>query len=374
MGERAHNYKAPLNKPHQRDLASKSYTPSYEVSKSHHYKESTTHRSDMSQMVGPIYNTGKVNMTKHSFTEGYQAPKARQDQVDLVGKFFKKETAHSSFEETKAEEISTTVSKSGEERKQEALKRREEREAFILQTVQRIKEEASSLSQRLKNEEEKRLELIQLEEQRIKQQEIMRQEAMLKAEEERKKKEIARIEEMRKKKELRREEKAMQEKQMREKYQREEEERRMKEQSRIAEERKQQEYEKQEARRREEEYRRNTEIKQLEEKRMLERQQLESLIEKESKVTKGQVTRRSDDPFGQGFGFVKTGFVSSQKLSFLQQASSVDRYDSRSDLCGVSPTPSQSSGKTKSGLRVTWAESPGSSRPTSNLGWTEKVT
>lgn len=106
---------------------------------------------------------------------------------------------------------------------------------------------------------------------------------------------------------------------------------------------------------------------------MLERQQLESLIEKESKVTKGQVTRRSDDPFGQGFGFVKTGFVSSQKLSFLQQASSVDRYDSRSDLCGVSPTPSQSSGKTKSGLRVTWAESPGSSRPTSNLGWTEKV-
>jgi len=160
---------------------------------------------------------------------------------------------------------------------------------------------------------------------------------------------------------------------MREKYQKEQEERKIQEKARLAEEKSRLDHEKHEAMRREDEYRRIEEMKQLEERRMLERQQIESMIEKESKVSKGQVTRRSDDPFGQGFGFVKTGFVSSQKLSFLQRASSVDRYDSRSDLCGVSHSQSQNNGKTKSGLRVTWAESPGSSRPSSNLGWTEKI-
>lgn len=87
---------------------------------------------------------------------------------------------------------------------------------------------------------------------------------------------------------------------------------------------------------------------------------------------KGQVTRRADDPFGQGFGNVKTGFVSSQKLSFLQRASSVDRYDSRYAQGESSPTPSGGSGRGK-GLRVTWAESPNGSRPGSNMGWTDRV-
>ena len=86
---------------------------------------------------------------------------------------------------------------------------------------------------------------------------------------------------------------------------------------------------------------------------------------------KGQVTRRMDDPYGQGFGFVKTGYVSSQKLSFLQRASSVDRYDLRADR--GSPAPSTDSGRGGKGLRVTWAESPLNSRPASNLGWTDKV-
>merc|ERR1712002_742017 len=138
---------------------------------------------------------------------------------------------------------------------------------------------------------------------------------------------------------------------------------------RFAEEKKRAEFERQENMRKEEELRRIEEMKQIEERKLLERQQIEAMMEKESKVTKGQVTRRSDDPFGQGFGFVKTGFVSSKKLSFLQRASSLEPYDSR----GVSPAPSQGSGKTKLGLRVTWAESPTNSRPGSNLGWTEKV-
>jgi hypothetical protein len=86
----------------------------------------------------------------------------------------------------------------------------------------------------------------------------------------------------------------------------------------------------------------------------------------DSRMVKGHVTRRSDDPHGQGFGNVKTGFVSSTKLSFLQQASyTLDR--------DASPAPSNGSscGGRSKGLRVTWAESPGSSRPASHLGWVD---
>ena len=75
-------------------------------------------------MVGPIYNTGKINhLAKHNFTDGYQAPKARQDQVELVGKFFKKEDQVIQHEEKQFEQ--TTV-QTGMERKAEALQRREE--------------------------------------------------------------------------------------------------------------------------------------------------------------------------------------------------------------------------------------------------------
>merc|ERR1712134_223307 len=95
-------------------------------------------------------------------------------------------------------------------------------------------------------------------------------------------------------------------------------------------------------------------------------------VKKEAKAAaSGQVTRRADDPFGQGFGNVKTGYVSSQKLSFLQRAVSLERYDAQSEPKSCSPAPSNSS--ERKGLRVTWAESPQSSRPSSNLGWTEKV-
>ena len=85
----------------------------------------------------------------------------------------------------------------------------------------------------------------------------------------------------------------------------------------------------------------------------------------------GQVTRRDDDPFGQGFGYVKTGFVSSQKLSFLQRSSSVDRSDPRMFLGGADSA--QSNDSRGRGLRVTWAESPNGSRPGSNMGWVDKV-
>lgn len=94
----------------------------------------------------------------------------------------------------------------------------------------------------------------------------------------------------------------------------------------------------------------------------------------ETTIVKGQVTRRVDDPFGQGFGHVKTGFVSSQKLSILQQAAaerSAAGADFRMELSGANSSLSNDS--RARGLRVTWAESPAGSRPGSNMGWTEKV-
>jgi hypothetical protein len=69
-------FKHQLDKPHQRDLARKA-TPTYEVTESHHYREGTTHKSDLSGMVGPVYSSGTP--TKHNFSDGYAGgPKARR--------------------------------------------------------------------------------------------------------------------------------------------------------------------------------------------------------------------------------------------------------------------------------------------------------
>merc|ERR1712106_635279 len=205
--ERKHHYKAPLTQPHQRDLRAKSNTPTYEVSKSHHYQGSQTHKSDLTSMVGPIYNTGKL--TKHNFSGGYVAPKARADQVELVSKFFKgdkteqsesrMETRTETHQSKQIEQIETKSTKvefaGGEERRKEALERRqeflkqqedlhmkitsssqynvsnaksrqqleEEREAYIKNAVLRVQEEALMLSNRAKEEENKRIEYIRME-------------------------------------------------------------------------------------------------------------------------------------------------------------------------------------------------------------------
>merc|ERR1712228_1125718 len=195
-----------------RDLRAKSHTPTYEVSKSHHYQGSQTHKSDLSSMVGPVYNTGKL--TKHNFTGGYVAPKARADQVELVNKFFKSEKTEqrteSRIETHQSQQVQQTETKStkvefagGEERRKEALERRqeflkqqedlhmkitssqfnvgnaktrqqpeEEREAFIKNAVLRVQEEALMLSNRAKEEERKAKELAR-------QEEIKRQQALM---------------------------------------------------------------------------------------------------------------------------------------------------------------------------------------------------
>merc|ERR1712198_278990 len=173
---------------------------------------------------------------------------------------------------------------------------------------------------------------------------------------------------MRKQKELFEIQRAEHQRKIEMKLKKDDEEKKLREQQMLAEQRKRAEMIKQETAQREFALREEEELRKHEERRKLEIQK----IEKESNTGKGQVTRRADDPFGQGFGFVKTGYVSSQKISILQRGGSVDRYESSSDLKRASPAFSNASLKTK-GLRVTWAESPGSSRPGSTLSWTNQV-
>merc|ERR1712115_400651 len=109
------------------------------------------------------------------------------------------------------------------------------------------------------------------------------------------------------------------------------------------------------------------ELKRQEELKMLERQRLEQMIIQESKLVKGQVAKRSDDVHGLGWGNVTTGFVSKKKLGFLQREMSMER-----DSHEGSPAPGVFGSRTR-GLRVTFAESPGGSRPGSGAGWTERV-
>jgi len=92
---------------------------------------------------------------------------------------------------------------------------------------------------------------------------------------------------------------------------------------------------------------------------------LEQQIYQESKTVTGQVSKRSDDVHGLGWGHVTTGFVSRKKLGFLQRAGSVDRDWS------AEGSPAPCGPNRARGLRVTFADTPGS-RPDSALA-TERV-
>merc|ERR1739838_423533 len=81
----------------------------------------------------------------------------------------------------------------------------------------------------------------------------------------------------------------------------------------------------------------------------------------------GQVSKRADDVHGLGWGSVKTGFVSRKKLGFLQREMSTER-----DSNEGSPAPGGFGNRAR-GLRVTFADSPGGSRPGSGVGWTDRV-
>merc|ERR1719188_951576 len=184
----------------------------------------------------------------------------------------------------------------------------------------------------------------------------MRAKAMLQAEEERKRKERERQEEMRRQQELLRKQKAELEQERETRRRQEEEERLRLERLRQEEERKQTVVQKTEMSRKVEESNHMEELKRQEETRIMERKRLEQQIYQESKVVSGQVSKRSDDVHGLGWGNVTTGFVSKKKLGFLQKGGSVERDWSVEG----SPGP-RGQGR---GLRVTFAESPGS-RPES---------
>merc|ERR1712228_400053 len=231
--DRKHNYNGDFS------VRRRSASPGL-VGQSHSYQGqmASTVKSDLGSMVGPVYNMASA---KHNFTGGYAAPKARPDQVDLVGKFFQKEQKEvvrqeqkSSFESTQATSFSSSTTKvetkiesaGGEERRAEALERRkeflkqqedlrmkvsssqfstvqsksrqqleEEREAMFAASVKRVQEESRMQMERAKMEEQKRVDFLKQEEERLKREEVLRQEAMVRAEEERKRKEAAEEEE-----------------------------------------------------------------------------------------------------------------------------------------------------------------------------------
>jgi len=352
------------------------------VGQSHSYQGqmASTVKSDLGSMVGPVYNMASA---KHNFTGGYAAPKARQDQVDLVGKFFQKEQKEvvrqeqkSTFESTQTASFSSSTSSKvetkiesagGEERRAEALARRqeflkqqedlrmkvsssqfstvqsktrqqleEEREAMFAASVKRVQEESRMQMERAKMEEQKRIDFLKQEEERLKREEVLRQEAMIRAEEERRREEM--------------------ERQRLLKRQQEEEERMRLEKMRREEER-QVSVKKTEIISRQEESNNMEEMKRLHEQKILERQRLEMMISQESKVTSGQVSKRADDVHGLGWGNVTTGFVNRKKLGFLQRATDSMERDWSAE---ASPAPS-------GGRRVTWADSSSGSRPDSRL-------
>ena len=360
----------------------------------------STVKSDLGSMVGPVYNMASA---KHNFTGGYAAPKARQDQVDLVGKFFQKEQKEvvrqeqkSTFESTQTASFSSSTSSKvetkiesagGEERRAEALARRqeflkqqedlrmkvsssqfstvqsktrqqleEEREAMFAASVKRVQEESRMQMERAKMEEQKRIDFLKQEEERLKREEVLRQEAMIRAEEERKRKEMERKEEMRKQQEMMQAQREEMERQRLLKRQQEEEERIRLEKMRREEER-QVSVKKTEIISRQEESNNMEEMKRLHEQKILERQRLEMMISQESKVTSGQVSKRADDVHGLGWGNVTTGFVNRKKLGFLQRATDSMERDWSAE---ASPAPS-------AGRRVTWADSSSGSRPDSRL-------
>jgi chromosome segregation protein len=222
-----------------RSLRARSSTPTLVQKNGHSYQGERTIKSDLSSMQGPIYNSGKA--TKLNFGGGYVAPKATTNQQELVNKFFKQDKSETVQSETKMSVQMKTESRmeskmeskiefsSGEERRKEALERRqeflkenedlhmkikssdfkmtnvktrqqleEERESFFKNTVKRVQEEATMISNRAKEDEQKRVEFLKREEERIMREEKLRQEAMLRAEEERKQKELARQEMLKK--------------------------------------------------------------------------------------------------------------------------------------------------------------------------------
>jgi len=222
-----------------------------------------------------------------------------------------------------------TLSQSSESSIQSSVKSRKqlemERDEMIKQTILQYQKESSSMAQRIKEEEAKRMQSIQTETLRIEEEYKARQEATKRVEEERKRKleeekrqaeekQRLKVQEMQRSQELRKLEaqKKAEEESLRLKLQQEERLRleRQKQEERIKQEKQKKEEERQKM-------------------RMVAEKQFESKTDMKKSFravsASPQVTRRSDDVHGYGFGQVKTGHVMSTKISFFNKAASVER-------------------------------------------------
>merc|ERR1719244_1713788 len=178
--DRKHNYNGDFS------VRRRSASPGL-VGQSHSYQGqmASTVKSDLGTMVGPVYNMASA---KHNFTGGYAAPKARPDQVDLVGKFFQKEQKEvvrqeqkSTFESTQTASFSSLTSSKvetkiesagGEERRAEALARRQE---FLKRKEEMRKQQEMMQAQREEMERQRLLKRQQEEEERLRQEKLRRE-------------------------------------------------------------------------------------------------------------------------------------------------------------------------------------------------------
>ena len=87
--EHRHQFKHPIDMPHQRDLRDRRVN--FEVDLSHQYQISETHQKDLKTMVGPVYDVEKP----HSYSDNYAPITGEKDRIEkqkaLVSKFFAKE-------------------------------------------------------------------------------------------------------------------------------------------------------------------------------------------------------------------------------------------------------------------------------------------
>merc|ERR1712115_496396 len=210
------------------------------------------------------------------------------------------------------------------------------------------------MGERAKQEEQKRIEFLRLEEERARKEDQLRMESLARQAEERRMKEELRKEKMN-------QQRAEMEQQRLLKLKQQEEERIRNEKLRYeAEKQERQVTQKTEVSYQKTESSNMEDLRRQHEARLLERQRLEMMVSQEANLAKGQVAKRSDDVHGLGWGNVTTGFVSRKKLGFLQRAASSERDWS------VEGSPAPSDAKAR-GMRVTWADSPAGSRPDSRL-------
>jgi len=407
-----HHFKHPIDKPHARDLG-RNKTPTFEVTQSHHYRESNTHKSDLKEMHGPIYNQAPV---RHNYTGGYIGPRPNsaeretlEKQKALVGKFFKQEaktrsksadtrieqrtesysaSQQSSHQVTSSQQVTVQgretqiveAKQAGIERKEEAMKRREEfvssqitttdggkmmstqeiheinskREEMIKSEVLKIQQESKMMMERYMMECKRRNEQVEQEQELRQNEERMKQELLKQRTEDRAAKEKERKETLKqqeailkqehlKTEEEERRKKVEAERQQQQRLKMQQESQNMSnkqaQQDNKASEIKEYERKQMEARKSEEEMRRREmegleSLRRKEQETVIRRQTESKSIQNVDLTYRSPADQKPGDNVGFGFGNVRTGQVASQKISFLTRESSEERTGINTEVMG----------------------------------------